>query len=387
MRVLPPVYSPLTALALARAGGAVNRDALLSQVEGRIRDTFSPLHTTITDSGTSALRLALEAASAAGLAPIAFPAYNCYDLVSAARGAEVDPIYYDVDPATLGPVGASVTRAMDMGARTVLVAHLFGIPVDLDSVRARCEPHGALLIEDAAQGVGGDYGGRPLGALGDLSVLSFSRGKGRTGGGGGALLANTDAGLRLGAHLRALKPAGKDRGVVPRAFVQWALSRPGLYALPRALPFLHLGETRYREPVSPAEMGRRSAALLANVWDLSDAEGEVRRERAAEYRTILDDVPGLTLPRLPERSHGGYLRFPVIPPQASTAGLEAGQRLGVAGGYPGILPHVHPEAGDRMADDLPGARLLADRLCTLPTHRFVNCKDISRICTLIADGG
>ena len=46
----------------------------------------------------------------------------------------------------------------------------------------------ADAAEDAAQEAGATLHGRRLGSFGDLSVLSFGRGKGVTGGGGGALL-------------------------------------------------------------------------------------------------------------------------------------------------------------------------------------------------------
>ena len=83
---------------------------------------------------------------------------------------------YDICPENLGPDFDSLRRAVEAGARTVVVAHLFGIPVDLDRSRALCAEFGATLIEDAAQGAAGQWRGRPLGTYGSLGVLSFGRG-------------------------------------------------------------------------------------------------------------------------------------------------------------------------------------------------------------------
>jgi dTDP-4-amino-4,6-dideoxygalactose transaminase len=105
----------------------------------------------------------------------------------------VGAVLYDLDPATLSPDPASLDRAMSAGAAALVVAHLYGFAVDLDLAARAAERTGALLIEDAAQGVGGSYRGVPLGKCGSLSVLSFGRGTGRTGGRGGALLATTSA--------------------------------------------------------------------------------------------------------------------------------------------------------------------------------------------------
>jgi len=384
MRVLPPVHSPLTARALVRAAGARADDVHLRAAEKRIRDAYRPLEAVLTDTGTSALRLALEAVSSVDNAPVALPAYNCYDLVSAARGAAIRTIYYDIDPTTLGPDEASLRRALEAGARSVVIAYLFGVPIDLDAVRAVTDPYGAFLIEDAAQGVGGSYRNRPLGAHGDLSVLSFARGKGRTGGGGGALMANSEAGRRVFSSAVPRLPASGRTGLVARALVQWVMGRPMLYGIPAALPLLHLGETRYREPRAPAGMPSASAAILEHSWVAADEEIGFRQSCAARFQEALADSAAVDLVEVPPGSTPGYLRFPVVyrgrvPPTH----LEKGPRLGVVPAYPRILPQVCAEATDQVVDDLPGARRLSSRLWTLPCHRYVTAEDGARIVSLI----
>jgi hypothetical protein len=80
----------------------------------------------------------------------------------------------------------SLERLLQRGARVVVVASLYGFPVDWDAVAGVLAPYGAIAIEDAAQGDHAAWRGRPLGSVGPISVLSFGRGKGWTGGGGGA---------------------------------------------------------------------------------------------------------------------------------------------------------------------------------------------------------
>ena len=136
------------------------------------------------------MTLALEVAAAVTHAPVALPAYCCYDVATAADGAGVAFHLYDLEPETLSPDLASLRRSFDAGARSVVVAHLYGVPADLAAVRALAAEFGAIVIEDAAQGSGCEWRGRPAGAHGALGVLSFGRGKGVTGGKGGALLVN-----------------------------------------------------------------------------------------------------------------------------------------------------------------------------------------------------
>ncbi|HET9275331.1 MAG TPA: DegT/DnrJ/EryC1/StrS family aminotransferase, partial [Gemmatimonadales bacterium] len=182
LRYLPPVRSPVTLRAVL--AGLVPRRSALERARELIAAECEPDAVLLTDSGTSALRLALEAVTRqrGKDATIALPAWCCYDVATAADGAGVRVVLYDLDPSTLSPDLGSLERVLARGASAVVVAHLYGYPVDLRAVRDLADRAGALLIEDAAQGVGGRYEGRPLGVYAPLAVLSFGRGKGRTGG-------------------------------------------------------------------------------------------------------------------------------------------------------------------------------------------------------------
>ena len=94
---LPPVHSPVTLAALARgaralSGGAAASDAATGVGEW-ITATFAPRRWLLVDSGTSALRLALQhAVQGRESRRIALPAYGCYDLATACDGAEVEAV-------------------------------------------------------------------------------------------------------------------------------------------------------------------------------------------------------------------------------------------------------------------------------------------------------
>ncbi len=284
-----PVYSPVSFRAIVaglqafRGGG----EEALAQVEALIRAQYAPSDLLLTDSGTSALNLALTAsarsAESRGSQPLAaLPAYGCYDLATAADAAGVRVVLYDLDPDTLGPDWASLERVVAGGATSVVVAHLYGVPVDVRRVRSICRGR-ADLIEDAAQAAGAVIEGRPAGGIGSLSVLSFGRGKGRTGGGGGALLANDSAGAALLATVREF-PGPAPRGgrqLIP-LMAQWLLARPWVYGIPASLPFLGLGETVYHAPWSPEGCPAEWAAVLAADWSSArSGSGNPEHQRGA----------------------------------------------------------------------------------------------------------
>ena len=151
---------------------------------------------------------------------------------------------------------------------------------------------GSLVIDDAAQGVGARVG-RPRSVPWAISVCSASAGgKGRTGGGGGALLGFTERGATL---LRDVEARGGAGGAsISRAAAlsaQWLFGRPSLYWLPASLPFLRLGDTPYHDPGPLHDMPAFCAGALSAQWAGSIAEIPVRRRCAAEWRARLETGP------------------------------------------------------------------------------------------------
>lgn len=381
LRRVPPVHSPLSLAALFRGVTAALSEhawrAARAEIDRWVRETFDPRAWAWTDSGTTALTLALRLATAErGSRRIALPAYGCYDLATACDGAEVEVLLYDLDPETLGPDWDSLEWALREGARTIVVAYLYGIPVDLERVRSLAAAHQAVIIEDAAQGIGGSYAGRPLGAHGDLAVLSFGRGKGLTAGGGGALLAGAAA---FAAAVQKLEEAGlprAGRGVVGvlKSAVQWALARPSLYWIPAGLPFLGLGETIYRPPHAAGRMTRGAVGVLAVTSRLVGRESEARRTRATEL--CRQTGAACRIPRVPSGSEPGYLRFPLLPsPVVRVPSLvRGGQRLGLSPGYPSTLAEL---PGFRsIHGPVQGAQTIVRQLVTSPTHSAVTGNDL-----------
>ena len=385
-----PAYSPLSLRAmLAGSGGLVEGgERARRRVVEMLKEPFGASDVLLTDSGTGALTLALRASleDAAGAA-VALPAYACYDLATAADGASAPVVLYDLDPATLAPDLASLTRAVARGTRAVVMAHWYGVPVDPDPVRAVTQTAGAILIEDAAQGAGATWQGRPLGSFGDLTVLSFGRGKGTTAGRGGALLAHGEAGSAAFAHARAaLSPAVDGRGEYAPLAAQWLLGRPSVYAIPSALPFLRLGETLYHAPAPVRGMSTVAARVLAVTLRLSEREAGIRRANAR--RLLAQPAAGVTWAQAPAGAVAGYLRLPAIATPATRAAavsLEA-RTLGIMPGYLRALCDLRG-FGKRVVnkgDGFPAARTLAERLITLPTHSLLSEGDLVRLETWLA---
>jgi dTDP-4-amino-4,6-dideoxygalactose transaminase len=296
-----------------------------------LKSRFGATDVLLTDSGTSALILAIRALVPPG-GTIAFPGYGCVDLTSAAVGASVKVRLYDLDPATLSPDIESVRRVIARGVDAIVVAHLHGYPADIAAVQGLAAAHGIEVIEDAAQGAGGTLNGANLGSIGNVSVLSFGRGKGLTGGSGGALLVRTpklEARMRdARAALAAPSRGGKEIVVLA---AQWLFARPLLYRLPAAVPLLKLGEMVYKSPRPPRAMCRTAAAILREALQADDQEVGARYDVASGLLSLINGRSRFRPVRAIPGGKPGFLRLALVDDSGRCAPRPT---LGFMPGYP-----------------------------------------------------
>lgn len=94
-------------------------------------------------------------------------------------------------------------RALEMAfekypeVKLVVLAHLYGTPSKIDELRAVCQKHGAMIVEDAAESLGASYKGIQTGTFGSVSVISFNGNKIITGSAGGMLLTDSEEDAKL----------------------------------------------------------------------------------------------------------------------------------------------------------------------------------------------
>ena len=143
-------------------------------------------------SGTAALHLCMKLA---GIKP--GMKVFCSDVTFAATVNPVlyeggVPVFIDTEPDTWNMDPVALEKAFELypEVKHVVMANLYGVPGKMDAIRAVCNRHGAILIEDAAESMGATYKGKQTGSFGDYSIVSFNGNKIITGSSGGMLLTN-----------------------------------------------------------------------------------------------------------------------------------------------------------------------------------------------------
>ncbi len=156
-------------------------------------------------SGTAALHLAVKLAGerlygqpAVGHGSLEGHKVFCSDMTF---DATVNPVAYeggelifiDTEYDTWNMDPAALEKAFEIypDVRLVVVAHLYGTPGRIDEIKAICDKHGALIVEDAAESLGATYKGRQTGSFGDFNAISFNGNKIITGSAGGMFLTDS----------------------------------------------------------------------------------------------------------------------------------------------------------------------------------------------------
>jgi len=162
----------------------------IDEVERLAREQVGCKYAVALNCGTSALHLAVRLA---GVKP--GDKVFCSDVTFCAtvnpvsyEGGELIFVDSEYDTWNMDPKALEKAFELYPDVRVVVVANLYGTPAKLDEIRAICDAHGAILIEDAAESLGATYKGRQTGTFGTYNAISFNGNKIITGSSGGMLL-------------------------------------------------------------------------------------------------------------------------------------------------------------------------------------------------------
>ena len=141
-------------------------------------------------AGTAALHLAVKAA---GVKP--GDKVFCSDMTFDATVNPVVyeggvPVFIDSEYETWNMDPKALEKAFEMSpeVKVVVIVHLYGTPCQMNEIKAICDKHNAVIIEDAAEALGATYKGKPCGQFGDYNAISFNGNKIITGSSGGMFL-------------------------------------------------------------------------------------------------------------------------------------------------------------------------------------------------------
>lgn len=342
-------------------GGAYIHGPEVGKFEKQMAAYVGVKHAIACANGTDALLLPLYA-SGIGLGDAVFvPSFTFAATAEVVALARAEPIFVDIDPDTYNIDIASLEAAIDMVKRegrlqpkAIIPVDLFGLAADYSAIETIAEREGLLVIEDAAQAMGGKVGDRKCGSWGKVAGTSFFPAK-PLGcyGDGGAIFTNDDA---FAERLRSFAFHGK-------------------------------GETKYDN----VHIGMNSrldtlqAAILIEKLAILEDEMIARQDVAARYSRGLGNL--VKVPFIPEGHRSAWAQYAIETPDRD--GLMAHLK---AAGIPTMIYYVKP-LHQQVAykhfpctpTGLPVSEGLSERILCLPMHPYLGEADQDRIIDAIRE--
>ncbi len=390
-RLLAPAGAPLPVRTVLSS--VLHRSGDQRGLAELIRERLGMQNLFLISSGRAAFTVLLKALQqCSGRREVVIPAYTCFSVPSAVARAGLAIRLCDVDPKTLDLDPNALARLDLSAALCIVPSGLYGMPGDLARLEVVARSFGTSLVDDAAQCLGATRDQRPCGTFGDAGFYSLGRGKGMTTMGGGILLTRReDLAQRIEKEVRTLRrPSAREVcATVGSSLVYSGMLRPSRYWIADRIPFLGLGASRFEPDFPIATLSAYQRRLATELLALLDSYNRIRRDHADQLRSGIDGVEGIEIPRPVEGATPVYLRFPILTRDGAHRSYLLGRlrEVGISastsyptpiGDIPGITQYLAPDQ-----EHCPGARLIATRILTLPTHPWVTSSDIERMVTII----
>ncbi|MBX9892147.1 MAG: DegT/DnrJ/EryC1/StrS family aminotransferase [Chitinophagaceae bacterium] len=242
------------------------------ELEKAINQTFGCQYAQLTSSGTAALTTAMAALGVGAGHEVIMPSFTFVASFEAVLSVGAIPVLVDVDETlTLNP--DAVRKAITPATKCIMPVHMCGSMADLDALKAICDEHNLILLEDACQSIGGTYKGKKLGTIGHAGTFSFDFVKTITCAEGGVVMTNSeDVYIKSDGYTdHGHDHKGVDRGADLHPFIGYNFRISELHA----------------------------AVGLAQIRKL-DQFLAIQRKNHAQLKSIIASIPGISFRQVPD---------------------------------------------------------------------------------------
>lgn len=313
----------------------------------------------VTNSGTTALHLALATLDIGKGDEVIVPTFTMIATANAATYTGAKPVLVDSEMETWNIDITKIEEKITKKTKAIMPIHTYGHPCDMDPILELAEKYDLYVVEDAAEAHGAEYKGRKTGSLGDMGCFSFYANKIITTGEGGMIVTNDE------------KLAERARWLRAHAF-----GRHGKHFYHEAIGF------GYRMSALQAAFG---LAQLKHI----DEFVSIRRNNAKLYNSLLSELgEKITLPPEAPWAKNVYWMYSIlIQDKFGISRDELMNKLELEGietrtfFYP---IHVQPiYARQYQGENFPVANELSRKGINLPSGNNLTADEVTYVCECI----
>ena len=334
----------------------------VKELEIQLADYVGVKHCLTCANGTDALTLALKAWGIGPGDAVFVPDFTFFSSAEVVSLEGATPVFVDVRKDTFNVDAEDLERAIKetiaegtLKPRVIVAVDLFGQPADYPKIRAIADRFGLMILEDGAQGFGGEIVGRKACSFGDISTTSFFPAK-PLGcyGDGGAVFTDNDEWAALITSYR-VHGKGTDK---------YDNLRIGLNSRLDTL---------------------QAAILQVKLKAFKEYELDAVNTAAARYTPLLQDL--VETPVVPEGFLSSWAQYTIRLKDA--AQRDAVQAALKAEGIPSMVYYPRGMHQQTAFSSLPNLRKcpVTERLCgqvlSLPMHPYITEDAIRTVCDAI----
>lgn len=333
----------------------------VKELEAQLAEYVGVRHCLTCANGTDALTLALKAWGIGPGDAVFVPDFTFFSSAEVVSLEGATPVFVDVDEETFNISTSDLERAIiqtlaedKLSPKVIVTVDLFGLPANYPAIRQIADKYHLLVLEDGAQGFGGNINGQRACSFGDISTTSFFPAKplGCYGDGGAVFTDNNE----WAALIESYRVHGK-----------------GTFKYDN----VRIGMNSRLDTV-------QAAILQVKLRAFSDYELAEVNKVAAKYTELLKDVPGIKTPAIPTGFYSSWAQYTLrldCKEQRDTLQARLKEQ-----GIPSMVYYPTPmhlqTAFQHLASDnshLTSATRLSKTVLSLPMHPYMTDEDIQSV--------
>ena len=331
------------------------------ELEAQLAEYVGVNHCLTCANGTDALTLALKAWGIGPGDAVFVPDFTFFSSAEVVSLEGATPVFVDVDEETFNISSSDLERAIiqtlaedKLSPKVIVAVDLFGLPANYPAIRQIADKYHLLILEDGAQGFGGEILGRKACSFGDISTTSFFPAK-PLGcyGDGGAVFTDND---EWAALIESYRVHGK-----------------GTFKYDN----VRIGMNSRLDTVQAAILQVKLRAF--RDYELADVN-----KVATRYTELLKDVPGIKTPVIPTGFYSSWAQYTLrLESEAKRDALQASLKTQ---GIPSMVYYPKPMHAQTafcqlstLNFQLENSTHLSSTVLSLPMHPYMTDKDIQSV--------
>jgi dTDP-4-amino-4,6-dideoxygalactose transaminase len=334
----------------------------VKELESRLQEHLKVKHAIACGNGTDALVLSLMALGIKNGDAVFCPSFTFFATAEAIASCGAMPVFVDSEfdtfnicPNSLEEAVKEVQKDGKYNLKAVIAVDLFGLPANYSSINKIANRYNMKILEDAAQGFGGEFEGVRAGAFGDIAITSFFPSK-PLGcyGDGGAVFTNDD---EYAETVRSLAHHGKGSNKYDN---------------------IRIGMNSRLDTIQ--------ATILLEKLQVLPNEITLREEVASHYGKNLESV--VETPVIPTGYSSSWAQYTIKSPERDKIRDALAQKEIPTMIYYSKCMHqqsafTQSEGNFVAAANLVRSEKLSEEVLSLPMHPYLHEKDIETVCEAV----